>query len=77
MNNIKEKLIEQIKKTEDPEIIEHLYALLELELDIKGSKEYDLSNDEINALNEAEEDIKNGKLLSEEEANKKSKKWTS
>ncbi|MEO6133491.1 MAG: hypothetical protein ABIQ02_16745 [Saprospiraceae bacterium] len=74
-DELKERLIERIRETDNPSVIDHLYKLLELELDISSESVYKLSSEEDSALQEAEDDIYQNKLLKEEEANERIKKW--
>ncbi len=76
-DELKERLIERIRETDNPSVIDHLYKLLELELDLISEPVYKLSPEEESALQEAEDDIYQNKLLKEEEANERIKKWIS
>lgn len=64
---VKNRLLNKIKEIEDPEIIHEIYRLLEIDLE---ENLYITSEAQKKALNNALHDVKEGKTLTEEEANK-------
>ncbi len=59
---IKRRLINKIRKTEDNNLLEEAYRLFEIESE--DFEEYKLNNSQIQAISEAREQIKTGKYLS-------------
>ncbi len=73
MDKLKRCIIDEIRWVEDKKLLLKLYSL---------TSEYDVINEPVEltaqeheALDRAEKDIEEGKLLSEEEAEEKIKKW--
>ena len=67
-SELKKRLIDKIKETDNNNLLEEAFRLLQLESeDIEA---YKLSEDQKNAVNEARQQIKNGQFLTDDEANK-------
>lgn len=69
---LKRKLIAKINDTENSEILESLIRLLEIQ---SNEDVYVLNDAQIAAIEEAREDYKNGRFLTNEEANAEIEKW--
>ena len=69
---LKEKLIDTIKKTEDAGLLEEMAHLLELQ---EPDTVYHLNEKQISLVNEAEEQIKDGKYITNEQADKDTDEW--
>jgi PHD/YefM family antitoxin component YafN of YafNO toxin-antitoxin module len=67
------KLIERIQKTDNNEILEEVYRLLQLETD--DDEVYQLSPEQQSAVAEAREQIQTGKFLTENQADKDIEEW--
>lgn len=65
---LKEKLIAQINETKDHELLNQISRLIELESQIEDV--YQLSPDELKAVNEGIDQIDNGQSFTYDEANK-------
>lgn len=70
---LRKKLIDKIKETQDERILEEAYRLLQLETD--DIDVYKLNDDQKKAINEARQQIKNGQFLTEEKANNEIDEW--
>ena len=70
---IKRRLINKIRKTEDNNLLEEAYRLFEIESE--DLEEYKLNNSQIQAISEAREQIKTGKYLSADQADKEIDQW--
>jgi hypothetical protein len=70
---IKKRLINKIKNTEDNNILEEAYRLFEIESE--DFEEYKLNDSQIQAISEAREQIKTGKILSADQADKETDQW--
>lgn len=70
---LKERLIKEIQNIENEDILKEVYRLLELEPEELES--YKLSDEQINVVNEAREQVKKGQFLTHEEAQKKINQW--
>lgn len=75
MSNIelKEKLIEKIKKTENNNLLGEAYRLLEMEM--SDIEIYKLSNVQRKSIDEAKAQIKKGEFLTDANANKEISEW--
>ena len=73
MVELKERLIEQIRATTDPEILKEVDRLLGIYHD--DSDSYKLSPDQAQAVEEAQNQIKQGDFPPNEEANKATQEW--
>lgn len=69
---LKKKLIAKINDTQNNEVLESVMRLLEIhdENDV-----YVLNDTQIAAIEEAREDYRNGRILTNEEANAEIEKW--
>lgn len=70
---LRNRLIEKIRKTQDEKILEEVYRLLEL--DNADLEIFKLNENQKKAISEAREQIKSGEFLTEEEANKEIDEW--
>lgn len=71
--DLKEKLISEIRKIEDKNILSEVYRLLEIESE--ELELYKLDEDQIAAVKEAREQVSNGQFLTHEQAKKNAEKW--
>jgi hypothetical protein len=70
---LKEKLIDKIHQIQNDELLEEMYRLIineEIDTDV-----YQLSDDQINAVEEAQKQFKNGQFLSGEQADNEIEQW--
>ena len=72
---LKNRLIEKIQNTENNSLLEEACRLFELEA--KSLEIYVLSESQLDAVNEAREQIKTGKYLTSDQANKEIDEWLS
>lgn len=72
---LRKKLIEKIQKTENEMLLEEAYRLLELETE--DIEVYKLTEDQRKAISEGREQIKNGKFLTDDQANNEIDEWLS
>jgi predicted transcriptional regulator len=70
---LRKRLIEKIAKTENEELLSEIYRLLEMET--SDIEIYKVSSDEMDAITEARDQIKNGEFLTDEEADKEIDEW--
>jgi len=73
MTILKEKVIDEIRKLENENLITEIYALLQLEADLRGV--YELSEDQIKAMEEVQAQYKTGHYMTDEEARKDFEEW--
>jgi len=75
MSNIelKERLIGKIRETDNDDILEEVYRLLGLEQEIV--EPFKLSNDQKAAVSEARQQIRDGKFLTDEDADNDIDEW--
>ena len=71
-NTLKEKLINKIKEIDDPAILEEVSNLFELQ---EPETVYITNNDQKEAIDEAQQQIKNKQTLDNGQANKESDEW--
>lgn len=71
----KQKLIEEVEKLSDSDLIDYLLQLIESESDPDLSKTYPLTEMEIKALDKAETDIKEGSVITDEQADEQISSW--
>jgi hypothetical protein len=71
----KQKLIEESEKLTDDDFIEYLLRLIESETEPDDLKIYPLTEIEKKAIDEAETDIKEGKVITNNEADEQIKSW--
>ena len=69
---LKEKLIDKIKETDDPAILEELSNLFELQ---EAETVYEVSKKQKKAIDEAKQQVKDGHTLSNEQADKEADEW--
>ncbi len=72
---LKQKLISKIEQTEDDSLLEEALRLLDIEMDDLDLIELD--KNQIEAIDEAKEQIKNGQYLTNQQANKEIDEWLS
>ena len=72
---LKERLINKIQTTENQELLEEAFRLLELESD--DIDIYKLSAEQHKSIKEAQEQIRNGQFLTDDQANKDIDEWLS
>ncbi|MFM9840517.1 MAG: hypothetical protein ACKVOQ_19775 [Cyclobacteriaceae bacterium] len=70
---LKEKVISKIQGMEDQLIIEEVYQLLQASIDDR--EPYQLSDEQLAVVNEAREQVRMGKFLTDEEANREIDEW--
>lgn len=69
---IKKKLIEEINSSTNMDLLKEFYHFLSLENEIQET--YKLDDEQRSAVSEARDQIKNGNLLNNEDANKEIEK---
>ncbi len=74
---LKERLFEKIQKTDNENIMEEIYRLLDLELEADNIEVYKLSENQKIEINHSRQQIKEGLFLTSNEANKEIDKWLS
>ena len=72
---LRKRLIDKIQKTDNESLLEEAYRLLELETE--NIDVYKLTDDQRKAVNEGKQQIKDGKFLTDEQANKEIDGWLS
>ena len=70
---LKKRLIDKIQKSENNYLLEEAYRLLELET--QDIEVYKLNDEQKSAVAEAREQIKNGQVLTDEQANQEIDSW--
>jgi hypothetical protein len=70
---LKKKLIGKIEGSEDENLLFEVYRLLELENE--NIAIYPLTNEQISVVRESQEQVKSGKFLNEQDANKEIDEW--
>ena len=70
---LKKKLIAKISNIDDGELLHQISRIIDFEL--KANEIYKMSSEEIEAVNEGLEQLKNGQWISHEEANKQTDEW--
>jgi predicted transcriptional regulator len=68
---LKEKLIAKIRNTEDEELLDQIARLI----DFESNEVYEMSQGEIDAVNEGLAQLNSGQWITNEEANKRADKW--
>lgn len=71
----KEKLILEVQKLSDTEFIDYLLKLIELESKPIPAKDYMLTTMENKAIDIAEDDLKAGNVITDEEADEQIRSW--
>ena len=69
---LKKKLIGKINQTKNNEILEEMFRLI---LNEESDNIYELSSEQKNAVEEAQNQYKNGQFLKSEQADKKIDEW--
>ncbi len=72
---LRKKLIDKIQKTDNGQLLEEAYRLLELETD--GFEIYKLNEEQKSAVEEGREQIKRGQFLTNDQANNEIDEWLS
>ena len=72
---LRKRLIDKIQKTDNENILQEAYRLLELETE--DIEIYKLSDDQKKALSEARQQIKAGQFLTNDQADKEIDEWLS
>lgn len=70
---LRKRLIDKIQKTDNENLLEEAYRLLELET--QDIEVYKLTDEQRKAINEARQQINNGEFLTDEQANKEIDEW--
>ncbi len=70
---LKKRLIKEINHTNNNELLEEMYRLISNEA--AADSIYQLSNEQINAVEEAQKQFKNGQFLKNEQADKNIDEW--
>ncbi|MDX1591659.1 MAG: hypothetical protein R3283_06845 [Balneolaceae bacterium] len=74
LDTLKNRLIHRIQEIEDEQAIQKIFSYIEnMEKDPLPPSE--MKHDELTAIAQAESDIAEGRLISEEEAEQQVKKW--
>jgi len=72
---LRRRLIDKIQKTENEDLLEEAYRLLELETE--DIEIYKLNDDQRKAITEARQQINNGQFLTDDQSNKEIDEWLS
>lgn len=72
---LRKRLIDKIQKTDNEDILQEAYRLLELEAE--DIEIYKLSNDQKKTVNEARQQIRGGQFLTNDKADKDIDEWLS
>ncbi|HLF65194.1 MAG TPA: hypothetical protein VI603_15625 [Saprospiraceae bacterium] len=70
---LRKKLIDKIQSTEDQDLLEEVYRLLDP--DVEDLEIYKLNHDQLDAVVEAKNQIRQGHSLTDEQANKEIDEW--
>jgi predicted transcriptional regulator len=70
---LRKRLIEKIQKTDNENLLEEAYRLLELET--QDIEVYKLTDDQRKAVDEGRQQIKNGQFMTDDQANKEIDEW--
>ncbi|MBI3510206.1 MAG: hypothetical protein HY064_06050 [Bacteroidetes bacterium] len=70
INNLKKVLFSKIAETKDEEILRVVYRILD-----NCNEVYQMSAEEINAVNEAQAEYEKGECISDEDFQKEFEKW--
>jgi len=73
VKDLKQKLIRRIDQSENSELLEEMYRIIADE-ESDGNL-YELSEDQIRAVEEAQLQYKEGKILTSDQADKDTEKW--
>ena len=72
---LRKRLIDKIEKTENENLLQEAYRLLELETE--DIEMYKLNDDQRKAINEARQQINSGQFLTDDQSNKEIDEWLS
>ena len=75
MIELRKRLIDKIQKTDDENLLEEAYRLLELETE--SIETYKLSDEQRNAVDQARQQINKGEFLTDKQANLEIDEWLS
>ncbi len=75
IKDAKDKIIAKVNATSDEHLIAEVYKLLGIDMADFDEKPMQLSQAEIDAIEKGLDDIKNGRVISMEDANKEIDKW--
>lgn len=70
---LRKRLIDKIQKTDDQNLLEEAYRLLEL--GTENIETYKLNDDQRNAVNEARQQVKKGNTLTDEQVSQGIDEW--
>jgi hypothetical protein len=70
---LKKRLIDKIQKTDNANLLEEAYRLLELEM--QDIEIYKLTDEQRKAVIEGKQQIKDGNFLTDDQANKEIDEW--
>lgn len=70
---LKKRLIDKIQKTDNEDLLEEAFRLLQLESE--DIEVYKLSDEQKSAVNEAREQIERGEFLTDDQVNKDVDEW--
>ena len=70
---LKKRLIDKIQKTENENLLEEAYRLLELEME--DIEKYKLTDEQRKAITEGRQQIKGGQFLTNDQANNEIDEW--
>lgn len=73
VNDLKQKLINRIDQSENRELLEEMYRIIANEESVESL--YELSEDQIRAVEEGQLQYKEGKFLTSEQADKEVDEW--
>jgi len=71
IDKLKEKIIAKIMAADDRELLEHIFDVIEFE----HNDIHQMSQEEIEAVNEGLEQIRNGQWITHEESNRQIEEW--
>ena len=72
---LKQRITEKVNMINDPDKLKEIEEMIEWEIQLDEEKVYHLSEEQIAAVNESEEQIKRGEFISNEDANKEIEEW--
>jgi hypothetical protein len=73
VKELKKRLVEKINQTQDNEILEEMYRLITNEE--ADNFVYELSDEQLSAVEEAQNQFRNGQYLNSEDAEKDIEEW--
>ena len=73
VNELKKKLIGKINQTEDNDLLEEMYRLIDITE--KDNSIYELSNEQLDAVAEGQLQFKSGQFLTADKADKDIEEW--